>query len=236
MNCFEFRRLMEIAPRGAGADAMAHALECARCAQSMKDALAFERKLAQAVDVPIPKRLEERILLRQSFRARWRLPAVRPVAWAWAACLSLAILVAAAGGGYLYKESHLKQELVALIEAADYALVSRTQLPDGEVADALRPVGLAIGEMPGRVSFAGRCLVKGNLSGHLVLREREQPVTVFLMPEEHTLRRVRFERGGWSGLLIPVGRHGTLAIMAAPGQPMDEMASRVLRTVRWDSA
>lgn len=236
MNCFEFRRLMEIAPREAGADAMAHALECPRCAQTMKDALAFEQKLERAFEAPIPAHLEERILLRQSFRGRWRLPAVRPVAWAWAACLSLAILVAGAGGGYLYKEAHLKQELVALIEAADYALVSLVELPDGEVASALRPVGLALDEMPGQISFAGRCLVKGNLSGHLVLREREHPVTVFLMPEEHTLRRVRFERGGWSGLLIPVGRAGTLAIMAAPGQPMDEVAARVLRNVRWSAA
>jgi len=50
------------------------------------------------------------------------------------------------------------------------------------------------------------------------------------------LRRVRFERGGWSGLLIPVGRDGTLAVMTVPGQPMDEVAARVLRMVRWSAA
>ena len=236
MNCFEFRRPMEIAPREAGADAVAHALECPRCAQTMKDALALDRRIAQALDVPVPAHLADRILLRHSFRGRWRVLAARPVSWAWAACLSLAILAASTVGGYLYIETELKQELVALIEAADYALVSRAALPGSDVADALRPVGLTLEQLPGSVSFAGRCLVKGNLSGHLVLRERDRPVIVFLMPEEHMLRRVRFERGGWSGLLIPVGRDGTLAVMTVPGQPMDEVAARVLRMVRWSAA
>lgn len=236
MNCFEFRRLMEIAPREAGADAVTHALECPRCAQTVKDALALDRWIAHALDVPVPAHLADRILLRHSFRGRWRVLVARPVTWAWAACLSLAILAASTVGGYLYIETTLKQELVALIEAADYALVSRAALPGRDVADALRPVGLTLAQLPDSVSFAGRCLVKGNLSGHLVLRERDHPVIVFLMPEEHMLRRIRFERGGWSGLLIPVGRDGTLAVMTVPGQPMDEVAARVLRMVRWSAA
>jgi len=184
----------------------------------------------------IPHHLQDRILLRQTFRKRRGASIARPVTWAWAACLSLAILAAGAAGGYLYKETQLKQELVALIEAADYALVSRAELPGGEIAAALRPVGLGLDELPGRVSFAGRCLVKGDLSGHLVLREQDRPVTVFLMPAQHLLRRVSFERAGWSGLLIPAGTDGAVAVMAEPGQSMEEVASRVMRAIRWSAA
>ena len=50
------------------------------------------------------------------------------------------------------------------------------------------------------------------------------------------MHRVRFEREGWTGVLVPTGRGGTLAVTASSAQPLDEIAGRMLQAVRWSAA
>ena len=135
-------------------------------------------------------------------------------------------------GKYLYDEARLEDEVVALVEAADYALAAPGPLAAHSIAETLAPVGLGFETGVERVSFAGRCLVRGKLSGHLVLREDSEPVTVFLMPDERLVRRARFSHQGWSGVLIPDGQ-GAIAIVARNGKPADELVERVRKAVRW---
>ena len=128
---------------------------------------------------------------------------------------------------------HCNAELVALVEAADYALVPRGQVHEGTVSDALRPVGLGLDEPVGNVSFAGRCLVRGNVAGHLVLRESMSPVSVFLMPGEHVSRASSFEREGWHGVVVPA-QAGSVGVVVPDGKRVDPALLELLvRAVRW---
>ncbi len=226
MNCLEFRRQMETAPAQAGSGAHEHARECPACTDFSRRVAAFDRALGEALRVPVPENLAARILMRQSFPRR-----STTRGWlALAACLVLAIALAA--GGYLRYESALEHELVALVQAADYALAADEPVDTEALAEALRPVGLGVGAPMGRVSYAGRCLVRGNLSGHLVIRDDAEPVTVFLMPDERMARRSRFEHQGWSGVLVPAG-DGTLGFVAPAGKSVESVIERVSKAVRW---
>ena len=232
MNCLDFRRRYEAAPGEADDTMRAHAAACPACGEFMRRVQQVDRRIDAALRVPEPETLRDRILVRQSFRRssplrRW-IPAL-------AAVLVVAVALGVAAGSYLYDERRLENEVVALIEAADYALEPTSPVGDDRVADALAPLGLALAADPGPVSFAGRCLVRGNLSGHLVLRDGGEPVTVFLMPKERLLREARFEGGGWNGLLVPAGPGGSLAILGPPGTALEPVRERVLRSVRWQT-
>lgn len=235
MNCLEYRRLMETAPAEAGAEAHEHARGCPSCADLGRRAARLDRLMQRAVRVPLPENLEARILMRQSFDRPQR-PRARHRAWAaLAAGLLLAVAVAWYGVRVVDQEARLHEELVALVEMADYALEARGPVRSDALSDALRPVGLGLREPVGTVSFAGRCLVRGNLSGHLVIRESATPVSVFLMPDEHVSRTSSFRRDGWHGIVAPAGR-GTVG-MVVPGEEHIDPAllERMLRAVRWRS-
>jgi hypothetical protein len=69
------------------------------------------------------------------------------------------------------------------------------------VITALEPVGLQLERILYTLSFTCRCLVRGNLAGHVVLRHQGTPITVFLVPDERLIRQAKFENEQWSALL-----------------------------------
>jgi len=234
MNCLDYRRLMETAPGEAGEKAVAHARACTSCAEFARRAAHVDRLVREAVRLPLPENLEERILMRQSFRR----PRRKLAGWA---ALAAGVVLILAGflfhAGYVaHEETDLHAELVALVEAADYALKARGPVPEESVDEALRPVGLDLLSAVGDVSFAGRCLVRGNLSGHLVLRESALPVTVFLMPDERVARASRFRRNGWQGVVVPAERGSVGIVVPENGGVDPALVERLVRSVRWPAA
>ena len=93
MNCFEFRRLIFSEPRRLEAE-QRHMEQCAACAALAREMEVFEAKIHEAVMVPVPEALAERMLLRHK--------TVRPTVlfgfsfggWAIAASLVAVITVA----------------------------------------------------------------------------------------------------------------------------------------------
>jgi hypothetical protein len=150
-----------------------------------------------------------------------------------AAALVLGVAAVLYGAGKGSDEAGLQAERVALVEAADYALEARGPVREQAVEQALGPVGLAVRQRLGAVSFAGRCLVRGNLSGHLVLRETTVPVTVFLMPRERVARLSRFRRAGWRGMLVPAEQGTVGFLVPADGAVDQDLVERVVGAVRW---
>lgn len=233
MNCLEFRRRIESQPNDEDNRLRAHVRSCEPCAAFAAQLADFDHQIKAALAVPIPEKLAARILLRQSFETRSGLRRWRRHGWvAFAASLLVAVTVGLAASAYLFDEVRLEHEVVALVNAASYALESEGPVSGREVTAALEPVGLAMETPLASVSFAGRCLVRGKLAGHLVLRQRNQPVSVFLMPEERVARRAHFAGGQWTGVLLPA-EHGAIAIVAPPGVPVEGVADRIIRAVRW---
>ena len=229
MNCLQFRRAMEAEPGGSDEMVRSHARECGACAAHARRLCDFNRTLDAAMKTPVPEKLAERILLRHAFHSR----GTRRFQWpALAAGLALLASAAFAVMGYLHSESRLEHEVIALVNAADYALQARGPVAAHTLSTALKPVGLRLDGAIDNVSFAGRCLVRGNLSGHVVLRMQDSPITVFLMPGENLLRQTRFEGENWSGLLVPAD-NGAIAIVARRGQALDGVMRQVLNAIRW---
>src|SRR5436305_11149530 len=95
MNCLDFRRQLNIDPQTAAAEFARHRQECARCAEALERALAFEGDLRQALLVPVPAQLADSVLLAQAtgeqrLRARRRRGAAL-IALAAAALLAVGI-------------------------------------------------------------------------------------------------------------------------------------------------
>lgn len=224
MNCFEFRRHFTADPRSREPDIIRHRQECAACARFAQQQEKFESRLAEALNVEVPKELRARLVLRQSLQQPRRF---RTLAIAAAVLLTVAL----AGGWWLQSPAHsLDRIVIAHIEGERELLASRDQVPADKVAQLTRAIGMPLQGDIGTVHVAEICPIGKHHGAHLILAGEKGPVTVLLLPRETVARRKSFERGGFQGVLMPTG-YGGLAVVGEPGEALDDIARRMQRAL-----
>ena len=233
-DCLGFRRRLQVEPGCREAEFLDHAKHCPACALALESSLKAESQLRAALRMPTPDDLVARILLRQSFGE----VGPRPRNKSWQGWYGLAAGLALAGFVALFalwgapRESGLAGEVVALIQAAPYALAAEGSISRKQVAAALKPVGLSLSGDLGPVSFVGRCYIRGQMAGHLVVQGESARITVFLIPHVSVRAPIPIRSGHFSGMLIPSGP-GAVAIVSAPGEPLEAVQERVRSAVLW---
>lgn len=233
MNCIDFRRLAETEPGCDDPAFIDHAAQCQSCAAFAARAKQFDHLLKAAVKFDVPQDLASRILLREALGGPARERPLRARAFAIAASALLCVGLVFGVWSYVDRGPALDEEMVALIQAAPYALQSTELVGAGAIKAALRPVGLRLDSEMGRVTFASRCYVRGLLSGHVVMRGNSAPITVFLVPGRLATERTEVRSAALSGVIFPVAS-GTIAIIGAPGEPLLEHEQRITRAIRFE--
>ena len=233
MNCIEFRRTLLTEPSGADPEFAEHRRGCPECADAVERSAHFERLLGEAINIEVPENFASRILLKQSFEPRAERPWWRkPRAYALAASLLLVLgLVGMQLNSHL-QQRRLSEEFVALVNAAPYALAASKPVSSREISATLEPAGLDLQGSIGNVTFAGRCVVRGKISGHIVVQGDTAPVTVFLISEQLVASRAAINSDFYSGVILPQDS-GTIAIVSAPGEPLEKVEAQVRSAIRW---
>jgi hypothetical protein len=233
MNCMEFRRILLTDPGVVDPEFSDHRRRCLACADAVARSAHFERRLREAVNVDVPENLASNILLKQSFQANveppwWR----RRRFYALAASIFLALGLTFMGLDAHFQQRRLSEEFVALINGAPYALTTTRPVSSSEISAALEPAGLDLQGDIGDVTFAGPCIVRGKLSGHIVVQGDTAPVTVFLIREQLVAGRATIRSDHYSGIVLAQGT-GTIAIVGSPGEALDKVEARVRSAIRW---
>ncbi|NCF26983.1 MAG: DUF3379 family protein [Gammaproteobacteria bacterium] len=233
MNCIEFRRILLTDPGTLDAEFTEHRHHCPDCSDAVERSAHFERCLQEAVNIPVPENLASRILLKQSFESHderpwWRTGRV----YALAASIMLVAGLVFLGFNSQVEQRRLSEEFVALVNGAPYALAPNPRVSSSEISTALEPAGLDLQGDIGDVTFAGRCIVRGKLSGHIVVRGDTAPVTVFLISEQLVTARATIRSDHYSGVVVPQGT-GTIAIVSSPGESLENVEALVRSAIRW---
>jgi hypothetical protein len=221
MNCFEFRRVLLVNPRERTAEQEAHLAQCAACARLAVDAGGFETRLEQAVLVPVPDGLADRILLRHKMQPgpRYRLLAL-------AATLVLGVGVAT----QLYRTNDAAHEPARLAVAlgAEHPAVAAISfvidheprlLSEGRTGDpqvmmaSLKRLGLNLPAGGVAVRYLGKCpLPGGGMGDHVVLTTSYGQVTLILAPDYPVGSRVLVADRSMTALAQPSGTGGYIVI------------------------
>jgi ATP-dependent protease HslVU (ClpYQ) peptidase subunit len=233
MNCIEFRRLLLTDPGLVDAEFVEHRRSCPDCAEAVERSAHCEWRLRQAVNIDVPENLASRILLKQSFeyhadRPWWRTRR----AYALAASMLLMVGLISLGLSSYLEQQRLNEEFVALVNGAPYALAASKPVSGSEISAALEPVGLDLAGDIGAVTYAGRCIVRGKLSGHIVVQGDTAPVTVFLIGEQLVADRATIRSNLYSGIVVRQGA-GTIAIVSTPGESLEKVEARIRSAIRW---
>jgi hypothetical protein len=167
------------------------------------------------------------------------LPARRRVAApAWFA-IAATVVVAAfigirmAGNDVAYPS--LAAEIVAHLDHEPQSL----QVTDTPVSDKVlaRVVPASIAEMnheAGLITYARTCVIHGKKIPHLVIQGEHGPVTILLLPDEMIDSAVRIDGQSINGVILPVG-NGSIAIIGADEENLDDIQQSVLNSVTWST-
>lgn len=218
MNCFEFRRMVLADPRSRTAEQERHLAQCTACAALAREMEGFDARIDDAIHVPVPEGLAERVLLRQKIRA----PAVR--AWALAASL-----VAALGTGiYFYRASDGERVLTAAVLGVKHPAVAAIahvldeepqMLMENRGVDpvmmraAFTRRGLRVPANGTTVRYFDKCPMTGGAGEHVVLQTPFGRVTVILVPDQPFASRVVVSDRGKTAVASPA-RTGSYILIA----------------------
>ena len=218
MNCLDFRRQLNIDPHCAAADFVVHRQHCARCAEALERAHAFEGTLRKALQTPVPERLADSILLAQATRQQRQRETVRR-----GALLAVAAaLVLAFGVGLRTHAKTLPVLAVDHLYKEAFVLAMNQPIGDEEVRKAFAESGIALEHVPAGISFVYCCPFAGYHSVHLVMPESSGPVTVLYLTEDAVRERSNFSERGWQGRSVPL-EHGTLVLLAHDSSHFDQV-------------
>jgi hypothetical protein len=187
MDEFTFRRRIIAEPSDSSPDVMAACQEDKNKAQFKQEMEEFDKLLARSLDITVPDKLEEKILLGQSLQYHHKQKRKQRAHLAIAASFAFALGISFS---FFNKEqqyfdtgqhalAHLQDELSHIPETADYT--------QAQLNAKLAQFG---GEMTtiAPVSFANFCDFDGIKSLHIVMKTPSGDVTIFVVPKHINLR------------------------------------------------
>lgn len=220
MECLEFRRRMLETPRSRDADLAEHRLACSACAAWALRAGALEGLLGDALSVPVPEGLKDRVTM----QAGWQSPQRR-----WYSTAA-AVLVLLAAGLVVVPSINRPALADAVVEhlyhEPELLLPSELEVDPARLREVLARVGGSLSGDIGHITHAGLCPINGKLAAHLVVTGKHGPVAVIVMPGHGIQTVTRVSDDSFRGSIVPVGR-GSVAIIGMGDEELDELAERV---------
>lgn len=232
MNCLEFHRLALANPQHPGPAALEYEAACPACARFYLDLRRQEEVLYQALSIPVPDGLADRVLLRTRPRVIERFGPLRVWLPALAATLALAlglVFMAPRGMG----PETLAAGVIAHVRHEPDVLAAEERVPMARLARAFDRGGGKLLEAPFQASYAGRCPLPGGGTGeHIVLDTPQGKVTLILMPSKPVSAALRLFKDGLTVSVLPAGA-GSLALVAESDTVVRDAETALLRAVRW---
>jgi hypothetical protein len=245
MRCADYRRSLMVDPRDADPQLREHRESCHDCQVYTERLMRFESKLDRALRVAVPVEAQPSAaslprsaapLRPESQGWRRRSPVYRG---GWAMAASVLLAVVAASALWLSVPRHSLAADVVTHMAGEPNAWRRTDVPVASAAlqTVLRDSHLRLATRAGMVSYASSCEFRGHRVPHLVIQTASGPVTVMVLVHEPAAKPVRFDEGGYRGVIVPVAGHGSLAVLtrdsATDSKAIEQIAARVLDSIVW---
>jgi hypothetical protein len=221
MNSAEFKELLLVNPHDVRLkQALRDGVEPDAELQ-LKRALAFESKLKEALEVPVPPHLAEQLLEdvargQKSVISRRHLLSI-------AASVGLGAVAASywmRGAGT--DQAQLASACVDHLEHEPFAITRMEKVPPPLVTRAFAEHGVKLSSDPGAINYAVACPVGDYRALHLVTQQQHGPVTVLYMPKAERYRRESFRQGEVRGRFVPL-KPGTMVLMAQTDRDFDRV-------------
>lgn len=187
----------------------------------------LDKAICQTLQIPVPEGLQEKIILQQSFEQQaedswWQSPK-----WAMAASFSLVMIIAAVWFSedkpfetpLQMQDAVIEHVIEHVVEAPELLESTDTKRMD-DLQQLFASVGASLNRPIDYMAYADECSVGGKTALHLILDEKQGPVTIIVIPGEKIDAMQAFTHSGYQGELIPV----TGGVVAIVGESYEQLA------------
>lgn len=220
MICEDARLLIGAEPCATSGELAEHLQNCHACAEFQLEMVALEANIRRALEEPPGVARRQRRVLAQP-------------RWALAASVLLA-LVATLVVWALRTEGTLAHEVVAHVVAEPQSWSGTDAVPEAALTQVLSKSGWILDAGPYSVVYARSCWFRGHYVPHLVVRSPHSLATVLILRDVTVDKRQSFHEDGLSGVIVP-SAHGSIAVLAASGAELDDVAEHVRVALRLQS-
>jgi hypothetical protein len=241
MDCGHYKRAILADPQNEGAEMRLHLASCHDCTRYTEQLRRFESRLDRAlrVQVAAPRQDDGVVIPFRRIKPRGtKLRSRMPRRWLAAAASLLLALVVAGGLWVAAPGPSLAADVVSHM-AGEPDAWARTDIPvpQPELDKVLSESHVRLKADPGLISYASSCLFRGHRVPHLVVQTAAGPITVMVLTHEPSRSSTRFNEQGYQGMIVPVRKHGSLAVLER-GSSIDpdtvkSVAARVLGAIDW---
>ncbi len=193
---------------------------------------ALEHQLTQAVlHVPIPERLSERIILQRTLTTDYRKQRQRPLWYALAASILLAMSVLFMA---LQPKSDVALNQLALAHVYEELIhLHEQQHKTTEHLNAmLKNYGGKVTDNIGVVNYLGACKIGNKLGIHMVLPATKSVVTVMMLPQIDTTEAHSFSDQRFQGRIMPTDK-GSIVIVGEHGENLQTFQHYFAQHLTW---
>ena len=236
MTCNDYQEALTANP--AFEDESGHLDSCASCQAYRAEMVAFDEKLAAAMDIYVPEltlpelpKLETGNVV--SLASRRGIP--KPAWFALAASVLLAAIIGFRMTAVEESYGTLKEQVLAHVDNELGALrVSSVPVSDNRLARTVPDNIATMNHDAGLITYAQSCTINGRSVPHLVIQGEHGPITILLMPDEKVSRAITLDGVNIQGIILPVGG-GSIAIIGDREEQLDRVKQNVVDAVTWST-
>ena len=262
MDDLEFRRRVSAQPNSIEKELLEFAEQNSERQAFIDDMQAFDTQLSEALDIPVPKGLAERILANTQAHAENEAPANEASFTEHADTSEQQPANNVVEASSLFKRSHLPLAMAASLlvavsafffsskqnvayAAGEHALahvyyeinsLQKTEAISLEtVNEKFAVLGGHLDELPGKVTYLMFCNFKGQKGLHLVFESDYGPMTVFIVPSKKQSFGIGdddFQDDRFEGH-INRGPNADTILVASLGTPLENYNDRINHAIRW---
>lgn len=230
MNCNDAHLVIGAEPDATSPELEEHLRACAACVGYQREMRQLEQNIHRALKLDLGA-LRTDTPVRPQVRLVTDAPPalVKPARTSrsgWALAASLLVAVAAV----LFLWGALPSHTLAS-DIVTHVMSESTDVSPSTLAVVLQRTRVGLDALPGEVVFAETCFFRGRLVPHLVVRTKEGPVAVMILPEERVQAPEHFEEGGYRGVVIPDHEHGSIAVLSRSSLDAEIPAREILRAL-----
>jgi len=212
MNCLDYRRRL-LAGTGESDAMRVHRLQCAGCAGEWREQGAFEEALGEALRVPVPDGLAERMAFAHARRRRRFL----------AAAATIALAAGAGGYAWLARQDPLALACIDFVMKEEAKSIMLGPMARDRARAALAgTLPLESIERVGQIKHVGPCPFNGVNAYHVVLMVPQGKVTLLVMPGYRMEGHRQAAKEGMRAMVMPSG-DGSYGIIGTDAAVVDSV-------------
>lgn len=229
-NCMDFRREKLADPRRLSASAESHLIACTGCQSFSRRINEQERLLQDAVAVPVPEGLAERLMVGArsgTGSSAWRLGA-----------LAATVLLSLGIGAHLWHDYPRHDVAAFAVEHVLHepeSLNSTRLIEPARLAEVMANFGARVQTPLGRVRYVKLCPVPEGTGWHIVLDTDRGPATLLLVPTRHPGAAVITATLKGMGVHVEPGGQGYYAVVADSAERATAVSGLLRQRVDWSA-